>query len=77
MTNEVRKILAVRRRKLVLEYAALCRSDANSYRYFEVARSTFYRWKKAFAEKGEAGLIEKARMKQLDFRLILLSLEIE
>lgn len=46
-------------KKLVLEYADLIGSDAKSYREFDVPRSTFYEWKKAFKEEGVAGLIRK------------------
>jgi len=46
-------------KKLALEYAELSGSDAKSYRWLEVPRSTFYQWKKAFAVEGETGLIPK------------------
>jgi transposase InsO family protein len=46
-------------KKVVLEYAALCGCDAKSYRFFEVPRSTFSRWKQVYAEEGEAGLVRK------------------
>ena len=45
----VREELALRRKLAVLEYARLCEIDAKAYRSFEVPRSSFYRWKKAFA----------------------------
>jgi transposase InsO family protein len=34
-------------------------SDAKAYREFEVPKSSFYRWKKAFAKVGRAGLVRK------------------
>ena len=46
-------------KKVVLEYANLSGSDAKSYRSFDVPRSTFYEWKKAFVREGPAGLIRK------------------
>ncbi|MBI1802900.1 MAG: IS481 family transposase [Ignavibacteriae bacterium] len=46
-------------KKVVLEYADLSGSDAKSYRSFDVPRSTFYEWKKAFAKEGPTGLIRK------------------
>jgi len=49
----------LRYKKMVLEYARLIGSDAKSYRDFEVPKSTFYRWKHAFAAEGESGLIRK------------------
>jgi transposase InsO family protein len=59
MTKEVRDYLALRRKKIVLGFARDIGSDAKSYRYFEVPRSTFYRWKRAFEKEGEAGLVRK------------------
>lgn len=59
MTKEVRDYLALRRKKIVLAFARNIGSDAKSYRYFEVPRSTFYRWKRAFEKEGEAGLVRK------------------
>jgi transposase InsO family protein len=46
-------------KKVVLEIAEGLGSDAKAYREFEVPRSTFYRWKKVYAEEGEAGLVRK------------------
>jgi transposase InsO family protein len=55
----IREAFALRFRYNVLEYAREIGSDAKSYRFFEVPRSTFYRWKKAYAEAGKAGLVRK------------------
>jgi transposase InsO family protein len=57
MSNKVTH--SARFKKLVLELAEGLGSDAKAYREFEVPRSTFYRWKKAFAAEGEAGLVRK------------------
>jgi transposase InsO family protein len=46
-------------KRLALEYAELSGSDAKSYRWLEVPKSTFYQWKKAYAVAGDAGLIPK------------------
>jgi transposase InsO family protein len=46
-------------KKVVLEYARLCGSDAKSYREFNVPRSTFYEWKKVLAKEGAGGLVPK------------------
>ena len=57
MPNKVMR--STRLIKLVLELAEGLGSDAKAYREFEVPRSTFYRWKKAYSEQGDAGLIRK------------------
>ena len=54
-----KKHFSIRYKKVVLEYAELCGSDAKSYREFEVSKSTFYQWRKAYKKEGEAGLIPK------------------
>jgi transposase-like protein len=43
----------------VLEYAKVCRTVVKAYREFEVPRSTFYNWKRAFDIEGKAGLARK------------------
>ena len=53
------QIRSIRYKRVVLEYAAGIGNDAKACREFEVRRSTFYRWKKAFAEQGTAGLLRK------------------
>lgn len=57
MSNKVMR--SVRFKRVVLDIAEGLGSDIKSYREYEVPRSTFYRWKKAYAEQGEAGLIRK------------------
>jgi len=49
----------LRLKKAVLEYADGIGCDAESYRFFEVPKSTYYRWKRAFALEGVAGLAAK------------------
>jgi len=48
---------SVRYKKVVLEVAEALGSDVKSYRDFDVPRSTFYEWKKAYKKDGAAGLI--------------------
>jgi transposase len=55
----VKEAFALRRKLGALEYARLSGSSAQAYRLFEIPPSIFYRWKKAFAREGEAGLIRK------------------
>ena len=50
---------STRYKKVVLEYAELCGSDAKSYREYKVPKSTFCEWRKAYRMEGEAGLIRK------------------
>jgi len=50
---------SVRYKRIVLEIAEALGSDAKSYRDFDVPRSTFYEWKRAFKKEGVAGLIPK------------------
>lgn len=49
----------IRRKLRVLERAEELGCDAMAYRYFGVPKSTFYRWRKAYLEQGEQGLINK------------------
>jgi transposase InsO family protein len=46
-------------KKAVLEYAVGVGCDAESYRFFEIPKSTFYRWRKAYSLGGAAGLQAK------------------
>ncbi|MFQ5479582.1 MAG: hypothetical protein ACE5EO_13025 [Candidatus Krumholzibacteriia bacterium] len=46
----VREALALRFKYNVLEFAREIGSNAKSYRFFEVPKATFYRWKKAYAD---------------------------
>lgn len=56
MTQEQRDI---KRKLAVLEYAKECGNVALTARHFGISRQCFYRWKRAFEECGEAGLINK------------------
>lgn len=51
--------MAVRRKTVILEYARLFGNVAKACREFEIPRSSFYKWKKAFDVGGKAGLARK------------------
>ncbi|TLX49231.1 IS481 family transposase [Pseudoalteromonas ruthenica] len=47
----------VRRKLKILNHAKETRNVSKTCRYWGISRDTFYRWKKDYAAKGEAGLI--------------------
>ena len=53
MQKEVREILRIRFKLVVLEFAREIGSATKACREFEVPRSTFYDWKKAFDKEGK------------------------
>jgi len=59
MQKEVREAFRIHFKWTVLEYAKVCRTVAKACREFEVPRSTFYNWKRAFDNEGKAGLARK------------------
>jgi transposase InsO family protein len=59
MQEDVREAFRVHYKWTVLEYAKVCRTVAKACREFEVPRSTFYNWKRAFDKEGKAGLFRK------------------
>ena len=59
MQKEVREAFRIQFKWSVLEYAKGCRTVAQACRDFEVPRSTFYGWKKAYDKEGKAGLARK------------------
>ncbi len=59
MQKEVREELRIRRIWVVLEYARLSGNAAKACREFNVNRSSFYVWKKAFEMGGMNGLRRK------------------
>ena len=59
MNKEVREELRIRRIWVVLEYARLSGNAAKACREFNVNRSSFYVWKKAFEIGGMDGLRRK------------------
>jgi len=52
-------IRSIRMKKLVLEWAEAHGNVTKACREWDVPRSTFYRWKDAYAKHGEAGLVRK------------------
>lgn len=54
MTKDRRE---VQRKLRILRYAEETGHVARTCRYFGVGRSSFYRWRQAYADRGEAGLI--------------------
>ncbi len=59
MTREVKDAFAAHRKYMILEYALGSGNVRKACRDFGVPRSTFYEWKKAYAEGGKAGLLRK------------------
>jgi len=59
MTSEVRNALDAQRKLIVLQYAEGIGNVGKACRDLDVARSSFYRWKNAFAAEGRAGLVRK------------------
>ena len=47
----------INRKLRVLNYAQKIRNVSKACRYFGIGRQAFYEWKKAYAEKGEQGLV--------------------
>ena len=47
----------INRKLRVLSYAVQIKNVSKACRYFGIGRQSFYEWKKAYAKKGEAGLI--------------------
>jgi len=59
MNTEVKDALAAHRKWVILEFAKGVGNNAKACREFGVPKSTFYEWKKAYAEGGKAGLLRK------------------
>ncbi len=59
MQKEVKEALRIRFKWAVLDYAQGIGSVTKACRLFEVPRSTFYEWKKAYDKEGKAGLARK------------------
>ena len=58
--NEEQRL--VQKRLRVLEHAQKTGNVRKTCRYFGIARSSFYRWKRAFDSDGESGLVNKPRV---------------
>ena len=63
----------IQRKLRILRYAGEIGHVAKACRYFGIGRASFYRWRKAYAERGEAGLInchfQNTRWRKLSFRM--------
>ena len=59
MKKEVGEAFRVHFKWTVLKYATVCRTVLQACREFNVPRSTFYDWKKAYEKGGKAGLARK------------------
>ena len=64
MIKEVKEELAIRRKMVVLEWARELGNVTKACREFEVPRSSFYKWKKAFDAEGRTGLARKKPIAQ-------------
>ena len=49
----------IRRKLAVLSHAEVSKNVSLTCRYFGISRETFYQWKRAYAEKGEEGLVNR------------------
>lgn len=47
----------VQRKLRVLQHAERAAQVAKTCRYFGIGRASFYRWKRAYEQDGEAGLV--------------------
>ncbi|NQV16644.1 IS481 family transposase [bacterium] len=59
MHPEVKNELEVRFKQTVLELAKVTRFTSDVIKEYDIPRSSFYRWKKLYDEKGKAGLYKK------------------
>lgn len=59
MNKEVKDVLKVQLKMTVLEYARLCGNATKACKSFNVSKSSFYYWKKAYDKEGRAGLVRK------------------
>lgn len=58
-TKEIRDYLTLRKKLGVLQFAKEIGSNQKAYEFYEVKKTTFYKWKKAFDKHGEKGLIRQ------------------
>ncbi len=54
MLKELRDELRLRHKMAILEYARICGNVLKACRSFEVPKSSFYVWKKAYDERGRS-----------------------
>ncbi|MDM1139172.1 IS481 family transposase [Empedobacter sp. R132-2] len=58
-TKEIQNYLTYSKKIQVLKYAKEYGNNAIAYKFYGVKKSTFYKWKKAYEEHGEEGLLRK------------------
>jgi transposase len=61
MSNADQRRLTAWRFKVLRQAEERARNVAWTCRHFGISRKTFYKWKRRFAEHGEAGLCDRAR----------------
>jgi len=59
MTKSIKEYVTFNRKLTILNYAKDAGSNMKAIRMFEVPKSTFYKWKKAFDKEGAEGLLRK------------------
>lgn len=59
MNQEIRDYLNFRMKITILKYAKKWGSNAKAIRIFNIPKSTFYKWKKAYESEGDEGLKRK------------------
>ena len=67
MTKEDRDI---QRKLKVLRHAQKIGGVAKTCRYFGVGRSSFYRWRAAYEQRGEAGLVNATSARSASFGIL-------
>jgi transposase len=58
-TKEIVDYLKLRKKLWVLQYAKDIGSNKKAYEFYEVKKTTFYKWKKAYDKYGEKGLLRQ------------------
>jgi hypothetical protein len=56
MTKEIQDYVDLRRKLATIKFAVACGNVSRACWTFNVPRASYYRWKKAYDEGGEAGL---------------------
>lgn len=58
-TKEVKQYLNYLKKLQVLKYAKARGNNKEAYEFFDIKKSTFYKWKKEYEKQGEKGLLRK------------------
>lgn len=58
-TKEIEDYLKLRKKLWVLQYAKDVGSNKKAYEFYEVKKTTFYKWKRAYKKHGERGLLRQ------------------